>query len=142
MRVKRVRAGSDAAREAPVTSAVAIGAGAGFAGDRTDAAGPVVDALAGFDGARFLMFETLAERTLALSPLERRRDPRKGYNAALERFVGPVLERCLRHGIKIVGNFGAANPQAAAEHILEMARGCGRASARIAGGVGDDIGCV
>ena len=85
---------------------VFIGAGAGFAGDRTDAARPVVDALARLAGPRFLMFETLAERTLALSQLERRRDPRKGYNAALERFVGPVLERCLRHGIKIVGNFG------------------------------------
>jgi hypothetical protein len=123
-----------------MTSAVAIGAGAGFAGDRTDAAGPVVDALANFDGPRFLMFETLAERTLALSQLERRRDPRKGYNLALERFVGPVLERCLRHGIKIVGNFGAANPPAAAERIREMARGCGFASARVAVVLGDDIG--
>jgi hypothetical protein len=123
-----------------VTSAVAIGAGAGFAGDRTDAAGPVVDALAGFDGPGFLMFETLAERTLALSQLERRRDPRKGYNAALERFVGPVLERCLRHRIRIVGNFGAANPQAAAERILQMARGGGFANARVAVVLGDDIG--
>jgi hypothetical protein len=125
-----------------MTSAVAIGAGAGFAGDRTDAAGPVVDALAGFDGPRFLMFETLAERTLALSQLERRRDPRKGYNAALERFVGPVLERCLSHGIKIVGNFGAAHPQAAAERILEMARGSGLARARVAVVLGDDIGAT
>ena len=38
-----------------------------------------------------LMFETLAERTLALAQLERRRDPARGYNPALERFVGPVL---------------------------------------------------
>src|SRR5215212_9262251 len=132
MRVKCVRAGSDTPGKAQVTSAVAIGAGAGFAGDRTDAAGPVVDALASFDGPRFLMFETLAERTLALSQLERRRDPKKGYNAALERFVGPVLERCLRLGIRIVGNFGAANPQAAAERILQMARDCGFASVRVA----------
>ena len=55
-----------------------IGAGAGFAGDRTDAAGPVVDALARYDGARFLMFETLAERPLAQAQLERRRDPARG----------------------------------------------------------------
>jgi len=40
-----------------------IGAGAGFAGDRTDAAGPVVEALAQCDGPRFLILETLAERT-------------------------------------------------------------------------------
>src|ERR1041385_7256775 len=125
-----------------MTSAVAIGGAAGFAGDRTDAAGPLVDALARFDGPRFLMFETLAERTLALSQLERRRDPTKGYNAALTRFVGPVLERCLRHGIRIVGNFGAANPQAAAERIRAMARDCGFAGARVAVVLGDDIGAT
>ena len=100
-----------------MTSQVYIGAGAGFAGDRTDAAGPVVDALAKVAGPRFLMFETLAERTLALSQLERRRDPQRGYNPALDRFVGPVLGRCLRDKIKIVGNFGAANPPAAAARI-------------------------
>lgn len=122
-----------------MASTVAIGAGAGFAGDRTDAAGPVVDALARFDGPRFLMFECLAERTLALSQLERRRDPKKGYNPALVRFVGPVLARCLRHGIRIVGNFGAANPQGAAERILAMARDCGFPAARVAVVLGDDI---
>ena len=57
------------------------------------------------------MFETLAERTLALSQLDRRRDPQRGFNPALERFVGPVLARCLRDEIRIVGNFGAANPR-------------------------------
>jgi hypothetical protein len=45
-----------------------IGAGAGFAGDRTDAAGPVVEALSRCNGPRFIMFETLAERTRAPIP--------------------------------------------------------------------------
>lgn len=118
---------------------VFIGAGAGFAGDRTDAAGPVVDALATLDGPRFLMFETLAERTLALSQLERRRDPSRGFNPALEKFVGPVLARCLRDGIRIVGNFGAANPRGAAERILAIAREQGLKAPRIAIVEGDDL---
>ena len=118
---------------------VFIGAGAGFAGDRTDAAGPVVDALARLDGPRFLMFETLAERTLALSQLERRRDPSRGFNPALEKFVGPVLGRCLRDGIRIVGNFGAANPRAAAERILVIAREQGLKAPKIAVVEGDDL---
>ena len=88
-----------------MASKVFIGAGAGFACDRTDAAGPVADTLASLPGARFLIFETLAERTLAQSQLDRRRDAARGYNPALERFVGPVLARCLRDGIKIIGNF-------------------------------------
>src|SRR3954468_9159148 len=111
---------------------VFIGAGAGFAGDRTDAAGPVVDALAKLDGPRFLMFETLAERTLALSQLDRQRDPDRGFNPALDRFVGPVLARCLREKIRIVGNFGAANPAAAAGRIRGMAREQGLPEPRIA----------
>lgn len=118
---------------------VLIGAGAGFAGDRTDAAGPVVDDLAKRDGARFLMFETLAERTLALSQLERRRDPARGYNPALDRFIGPVLAKCLQHGIRIIGNFGAANPAAAAARILELAREQGLPEPKIAIVEGDDL---
>ena len=112
-----------------MASKVFIGAGAGFACDRTDAAGPVADTLASLPGARFLIFETLAERTLAQSQLDRRRDATRGFNPALERFVGPVLARCLRDGIKIIGNFGAANPSAAAARIQAMARAQGLAAA-------------
>jgi Acyclic terpene utilisation family protein AtuA len=105
-----------------MTGKAYIGAGAGFAGDRTDAAGPVVDALASLDGFRCLIFETLAERTLALAQLERKKDSSRGFSPALDRLVGPVLARCLRDDIKIVGNFGAANPRAAAARILAIAR--------------------
>ncbi len=118
---------------------VFIGCGAGFAGDRTDAAGPVVDTLARCDGPRFLMFETLAERTLALAQLERRADPSRGYNPALERFVGPILRCCLAEGIRIVGNFGAANPRAAAARIASLAREQGIRPPRIAVVEGDDL---
>src|SRR5206468_8274569 len=116
-----------------------IGVGAGFAGDRTDAAGPVVDALATAQGPRFLMFETLAERTLALAQLDRQRDPKGGFSPALERFLAPVLARCLDHEIRIVGNFGAANPRAAAERILMLARELGLRTPRVAVVEGDDL---
>ncbi len=118
---------------------VFIGCGAGFAGDRTDAAGPVVATLAQCEGQRFLMFETLAERTLALAQLERRADPSRGYNPALERFVGPILERCLAEKIRIVGNFGAANPHAAAARFASLAREQGIKPPRIAVVEGDDL---
>jgi hypothetical protein len=118
---------------------VLIGSGAGFAGDRTDAAGPVVAFLAERTGPRFLMFETLAERTLALAQVERRRDPSRGYSPALEGFVRPVLRSCVEHGIKIVGNFGAANPRAAAERVLAVAREVGCPAIRVAVVEGDDL---
>jgi hypothetical protein len=116
-----------------------IGAGAGFAGDRTDAAGPVVEALAQCDGPRFLMFETLAERTLALCQLDRRRDPDTGFSPKLTRFVAPVLARCLKEDVRIVGNFGAANPRGAAMRILALAREQGLSTPRVAVIEGDDV---
>ena len=121
---------------------VFIGGAAGFAGDRTDAAGPLVDALSKCDGPRFLMFETLAERTLALAQLERRKNPQGGYNPLLARFVGPVLKRCLENKIRIVGNFGAANPRGAAELILKLAKEQGLKAPHVAVVEGDDLSGV
>lgn len=122
-----------------------IGCAAGFSGDRTDAAGPVVDTLiarlAGGPAQQraFLIFETLAERTLALAQLRRRDNPEAGYEPLLDAMLRPVLARCLAHGIRIVSNFGAANPRAAARHIARMARELGAAAPRIAVVEGDDL---
>ena len=115
-----------------------VGCAAGFSGDRTDAAGPVVDTLIarlaqGSAGQRaFLIFETLAERTLALAQLRRRADPEAGYEPLLDAMLRPVLARCLAHGVGIVSNFGAANPRAAARHILRLARELDLPAPRIA----------
>ncbi|RZL94639.1 MAG: DUF1446 domain-containing protein [Variovorax sp.] len=122
-----------------------IGCAAGFSGDRTDAAGPVVDTLiarlaAGPAGQRaFLIFETLAERTLALAQLRRRVDSEAGYEPLLDAMLRPVLARCLSHGIRIVSNFGAANPRAAARHIARLAAELGAPAPRIAVVEGDDL---
>jgi hypothetical protein len=118
---------------------VFIGSAAGFAGDRSDAGVPVVEALAAHSGPRFLMYETLAERTLALCQLERRKDPARGYSPALERMLTPVLAQCLAAGITIVGNFGAANPPAAARRIAGIAQSLGLPVPRIAIVEGDDL---
>lgn len=122
-----------------------IGCAAGFSGDRTDAAGPVVDTLiarlggAPAQGRAFLIFETLAERTLALAQLRKRADPQAGYEPLLDDMLRPVLARCLQYGIRIVSNFGAANPKGAARHILRMADELGLRKPRIAVVTGDDI---
>lgn len=116
-----------------------IGCAAGFSGDRTDAAGPVVDALVRMGAPSVLIFETLAERTLALAQLARRADPEAGFEPLLDAMLTPVLARCLAHGIRIVSNFGAANPRGAALRIRQMARELGIALPRIAIIHGDDV---
>ncbi len=121
------------------TDGLAIGGGAGFSGDRTDAAGPVVETLVARGGPAALIFETLAERTLALAQIARRQDPTAGYEPQLHRFVGPVLKACVEHRIPIVGNFGAANPRAAAARLQALGRERGLPRLRVGIVEGDDL---
>ncbi len=125
------------------TQPLRIGCGAGFSGDRTDAASPVVqdliDGLHTCGGSAVLIFETLAERTLALAQLARVANPLAGYEPLLLDYLRPVLASCLMHGIRIVSNFGAANPLAAADAIAELSRSLNLRAPRIAVVSGDDV---
>jgi hypothetical protein len=118
---------------------LAVGAGAGFSGDRVDAAAPVVRSLIERGGPAAIIFEMLAERTLAFAQLERLRDPTKGYEPLLELELRPILADCVKHGIPIVGNFGAANPQGAAAHIERLAKELGLPRLKIGVVEGDDL---
>jgi hypothetical protein len=118
---------------------LAIGCAAGFGGDRTDAARPIVETLIARNGPGVLIFEMLAERTLALAQLDRLNHSDQGYAPLLEPMVRPILSRCLEHDIPIVGNFGAANPRAAAARIRQIAEEQGVSAARIAIVEGDDL---
>lgn len=116
-----------------------IGCAAGGSGDRLDAAAPVVATLIASGKPSVLIFENLAERTLALAQLARRANPAKGYEPLLEGELRPILADCLRHGIAIVSNFGAANPRAAAAHVRRLAAELGLAPPKIAVVEGDDL---
>jgi len=99
----------------------------------------VVRTLIAAGGPAALIFETLAERTLALAQLARRSDPEHGYEPLLDQLLTPVLGLCLANGIPIVGNFGAANPRAAARRIGTLAAQLGLAAPRVAVVEGDDL---
>ena len=83
-----------------------IGAGAGYAGDRI---APAVE-LAEKGQLDYLVFECLAERTIALAQLERSQNPATGFDAMLEARMRAVLPACIRQGVRIISNMGAANP--------------------------------
>jgi hypothetical protein len=114
---------------------VRIGAGAGFAGDRID---PAVE-LAERGQLDFLVFECLAERTIALAQLERQENPGTGYDPMLVERMTAVLPACRKNGIVIVSNMGAANPKAAAKKTVEVARKLGMFGLRAAYIEGDDV---
>src|ERR1700688_378055 len=118
---------------------VYIGCGAGFAGDQYDAAVPVVATLASMKGERFLIYEVLAERTLAIAQRLRRENPDQGYSPFLDTYLPLVLADCHRHGIRIVTNMGAANPPGAARRVRALARELGVRGMKIAAVTGDDL---
>lgn len=114
---------------------VRIGAGAGFSADRIE---PAVE-LAESGRLDFLVFECLAERTIALSQLRKREDPAAGYDPFLEDRMRAVLPACHRSGTRIISNMGAANPRAAAQKTLEIARSMGLYGLRVTCIEGDDV---
>lgn len=116
-------------------SAMRIGAGAGFSGDRIV---PAVE-LAEKGDLDFLVFECLAERTIALAQQARLKDPSTGFDPMLERRMRAVVPITARNGTRIVTNMGAANPQAAARLVRMIACDLGLHQLKIAAVIGDDV---
>ena len=111
-----------------------IGSGAGFSGDRLEPA----CILAERGGIDFLALECLGERTIALAQLRKRKNAALGYDPLLERRMELLLPLLKAHGVRLISNFGAANPLAAADAIIAIARRH-RISIRIAVVTGDDV---
>ncbi|MEM9147347.1 MAG: acyclic terpene utilization AtuA family protein [Pseudomonadota bacterium] len=120
-------------------SQVHIGCGAGFAGDRFDAALPILADMADREGACYLIYEVLGERTLAIAQRLRRDDPSGGFSPYLEAYLRLSLAPARAAGVRIVANLGAANPLGAAERTAGLARDLGLPGLRIAAVTGDDL---
>ena len=118
-----------------VKTSIRIGCGAGYSGDRIE---PAVE-LAEQGRLDYLVFECLAERTIALAQRARRttRMP------ATIRCSPSGCARCCRPappiGVTIVTNMGAANPVAGAAVVRAVARELGLAGLRVAAVTGDDV---
>src|SRR4051812_16570289 len=110
-----------------ILRSIRIGSGAGYSGDRIE---PAVE-LADKGDIRYLVFECLGERTVALAQQARVKDPEAGFDPLLEARMRAVLPVCAAKGITIVTNMGAANPLAAARRTAELAKTLGLGSLRI-----------
>ena len=116
-------------------TALRIGEGAGYQGAWLP---PAVD-LATSGDLDYLTLECLAERTVSLGNLERRSNPDQGYDPNLRRRLQALLAPCLAAGTKLVTSMGAANPTAAGEVAVLVAREMGLLDLRIAVVTGDDV---
>ena len=96
---------------------VHVSVGAGFENDRRDLGVMAAEALALFPGPRYLIFECLAERTLARQVQAQD----VGAQIALARsFIAPCWDLCQQHGIRIVSNFGGIAPEAVAAGLRDV----------------------
>lgn len=111
-----------------------IGTGAGFSGDRIE---PAVE-LAEKGKLDYLVFETIAERTIALSSLSRYEKPEKGYDPHLEERLRAVLPACAKNGTRIITSMGAANPLSAAKKTRELIKEMGL-NLKVAAVTGDNV---
>jgi len=112
-----------------------IGCGAGYSGDRIEPALELVER----GRLDYLVFECLAERTIALAQQEKDRDAQAGFDPRLRERMEAVLAESRARGITIITNMGAANPHAAAACVRDVARRAGVDSLRIAVVTGDDV---
>ncbi|MBK3432211.1 MULTISPECIES: acyclic terpene utilization AtuA family protein [unclassified Pseudomonas] len=115
-----------------------IGSGAGYSGDRIE---PAVE-LAEHGDLDYLVFECLAERTIALAQQARISDPQGGYDPLLAERMRRVLpfvgQRAGRRRLRVITNMGAANPLAAAGEVRRIAGELGL-GLKVVAVVGDDV---
>nr|WP_321411151.1 acyclic terpene utilization AtuA family protein [uncultured Allomuricauda sp.] len=114
---------------------IRIGSGAGYSGDRIE---PAVD-LIKEGNLDYIIFECLAERTIALAQLQKMQNPELGYDPLLEERMKACLPYCVSNKVKLISNMGAANPIAAAKKTAGIVRELGLANLKIAAVFGDDV---
>ena len=114
---------------------IRIGCGAGYAGDRIE---PAIELVKG-GKLDYIVFECLAERTIAIAQQDKAKNPDKGYNHLLEDRMRAILPIAKEMGVKIISNMGAANPISAINKTAEIARELGLSGLRLAAVTGDGI---
>jgi hypothetical protein len=115
---------------------VRIGGAAGFWGDSMVAAPQLV--MAG--RLDYLVFDYLAETTMAILAAARAKQPELGWATDfVDIAMKPVLAEVKRQGIKVISNAGGINPHGCAAALRALAEAEGIAL-RIAVVEGDDIG--
>ena len=112
-----------------------IGSGAGSSGDRIDPARELAER----GRLNALVFECLAERTIALAQLRRSQDPDAGFDPLLQERMHAVLPACVAQGTTVITNMGAANPEGAGQAVIRVARALGLPRLRVAVVSGDDV---
>jgi len=114
---------------------VRIGGASGFWGDSSVGAPQLVQS----GQIDFLVFDYLAETTMAIMAAVRAKQPEMGYATDfVDIAMKSVLPEVMQRGIKVVANAGGIHPEACARALQALAQSMGL-KPRIAVVLGDDI---
>jgi len=114
-----------------------IGNASGFYGDRFDAVREMLEGAVPLD---VLTGDYLAELTMAILAVDRRKNPGLGYAKTFLRQMNDCVGIAAARGVKIVTNAGGLNPAGLADELRELTAGLGLSTqARIAHIDGDDL---
>jgi hypothetical protein len=116
-------------------STVRIGGASGFWGDSALA----TPQLLAVPGLQYLVYDYLAETTLAILARARSKDPQLGYATDfVHSAMAPHLADILARGVRVVSNAGGLNPLACRDALAQAAQALGL-KPRIAVVLGDDL---
>lgn len=114
---------------------VRVGTGTAFWGDSLDGAFMAVEK----GDINYLGSDHLAELTMCICHKLKRRNPKEGYTKDIVPLMTKALPICVKKGIKVIDNGGGANPEAATERVIEIAKELGLKGLKVATVIGDDI---
>lgn len=117
-----------------MTKRISIGCGSAWSDDRLDWAQELADS----GLVDYMGFDCLAERTMALAHIRRRKDETRGQDERIPELMKRFANYLSRGG-KIVGNFGAANPTAALDDVLRGLHSTAVSDVRVGVIYGDDV---
>ena len=114
---------------------VKIGSGSASWGDMME---PGID-LIEQGGIQYLGLDHLAELTLSILQRWKAKDPTKGYIPDIIPFMKGLLPPARKHGTKILCNSGGANPEAAGDAVVKIAKDLGMEGLKVGVVLGDDL---
>ncbi len=114
---------------------VRIGGACGFWGDSAMATPQLLQV----PGLQYLVYDYLAETTMAILARARAKDPALGYATDfVQAVMAPHLQTIHSRGIKVIANAGGLNPEGCRDALLQVAHAQGIAL-RVAVVTGDDL---
>lgn len=111
-----------------------IGCGSAFDDERLD--WPLELAASGL--VSYLGFDCIGERQVAVAHVQRRTNPDIGYNKRLPK-IAEEFGEYIAKGLRVVGNFGVANPEAGASVVIDSLRAKGLTGIKVGLITGDAV---